>query len=72
MSRRKSVFVSQAQMPFFPKIVLTPELSHEVYLRQAREQSRGLFLREQRQELRAISPDLVQKGFLLCFLECSS
>src|SRR5215469_2556067 len=72
MSRRKSVFVSQAQMPFFPNRVLNPDLSQELYLRQAREQSRGIFLLAHRQELRAISPDLVQKSFWLFFLECSS
>jgi hypothetical protein len=71
MSRRKRVFVSQAQLPFFPKRVLNPDLSQELYLRQAREQRRGIFLREHRQELRAISPDLFQKGFLLFLLECS-
>src|SRR5258706_12674177 len=65
MSRRKHCFLAQTQLLFLPKIMLHPNLPQQLDVRQAREERRGCFLIERREQLRPISPDLFQKGLLL-------
>src|SRR6266699_2628974 len=72
MSRRKHVFLAQTQLLVLPEIMLHPNLPQQLDVRQAREERRGCFLIERREQLRPISPDLLQKCLLLFFGNSSS
>src|SRR6266700_1347925 len=67
MSRRKHVFLAQTQLLVLPEIMLHPNLPQQLDVRQAREERWGCFLIERREQLRPISPDLLQKCLLLFF-----
>src|SRR6266704_595362 len=66
------VFLAQTQLLFLPEIMLHPNLPQQLDVRQAREARRSCFLIERREQLRPISPDLLQKCLLLFFGNSSS
>ncbi len=72
MSRRQHVFLAQTPLLVLPEILLHPNLPHQVDVRQAREERRGCFLIERPEQVRPISPDLLQKCLLLFFRKSSS
>src|SRR6266704_2580146 len=65
VSGGKHIFVSQVQMPVFPKIVLNPNLSQDLHLGQMSEQSRSLLLREHRKELSRLAQPVPKRLLVL-------